>query len=79
VHIYRDEFDDAVGALDTAADLCQRIGDKPGEALSIAMRATVSRVQGHYAPAARRGRRALGILAVEGNRHLATQLWAPWE
>jgi DNA-binding SARP family transcriptional activator/cytochrome c-type biogenesis protein CcmH/NrfG len=74
VHIYRDDFDEAVRALDTARDLCQRTGDKLGDALAIAMLAAVNRAQGRYGQALEQVRHALVIVVAERDRNLEAQL-----
>ncbi|HEY4455315.1 MAG TPA: BTAD domain-containing putative transcriptional regulator [Pseudonocardiaceae bacterium] len=74
LHIYRDEFDRATRALESAAELCQDGGDKRGEALSVAMLGTVSRVQGRYDEAVDRVEYALAVTVGEGDRHLHAHL-----
>ena len=74
LYIYRDEFDRAIEALETSAQLCQDEGDKRGEALSIAMLGTVSRVRGRYDEAVARVEPALAMAAREEDRHLEAQL-----
>ncbi|RPE26672.1 DNA-binding SARP family transcriptional activator [Streptomyces sp. Ag109_O5-1] len=74
LHIYRDEFDEAVRTLESSIGLCQDGGDKRGEALSVAMLATISRVQGRYDEAADRVERALSLAVGGSDQHLEAQL-----
>lgn len=74
LHIYRDEFDGAIRALETSTELSQDDGDKRGAALSMAMLGTVSRVQGRYEEAIDLVGQALTIAASENDRHLEAQL-----
>ncbi|GAA5072492.1 AfsR/SARP family transcriptional regulator [Streptomyces similanensis] len=74
LHIYRDEFDAAIRALQTSLGLCQDGQDKRGEALSMAMLSTVSRVRGHYDEALERVEYARTIAVSEGDQHLEAQL-----
>ena len=74
LHIYRDEFDGATRALESSVELCQERGDKRGEALSVAMLGTVSRVQGRDEEAVDRVEQALAMAINEGDRHLEAQL-----
>ncbi len=61
-------------ALESSLGLCQDGGDKRGEALSVAMLGTVSRVQGRDDEALERVEHALAIAAGEGERHIEAQL-----
>lgn len=74
LHIYRDEFEGATRALESSIGLCQDGKDKRGEALSVAMLGTVSRVQGRDDEAVERIEQALAIAAGEGDRHLEAYL-----
>ncbi|MFE9534743.1 BTAD domain-containing putative transcriptional regulator [Streptomyces sp. NPDC006691] len=74
LHIYQDEFDRATHALESSIELCRDIGDKRGEALSVAMLSTVSRVQGRDDEALERVEQALAIAVGEGDRHIEAQL-----
>jgi DNA-binding SARP family transcriptional activator len=74
LHIYRDEFDEAIRALETSTELSQDDGDKRGAALSMAMLGTVSRVQGHFEEAIDLVGQALTIASSENDRHLEAQL-----
>lgn len=74
LHIYQDEFDRATHALKTSIELCRDIGDKRGEALSVAMLSTVSRVQGHDDEALEHVEQALAIAVGEGDRQIEAQL-----
>lgn len=74
LHIYRDEFDSATRVLESSVELCQDRGDKRGEALSVAMLGTVSRVQGRDGEAVERVEQALAMAVNEGDWHLEAQL-----
>ncbi|WP_177235286.1 BTAD domain-containing putative transcriptional regulator [Streptomyces sp. MUSC 14] len=74
LHIYQDEFDRATRALESSLGLCRDGGDKRGEALSVAMLGTVSRVQGRDDEALERVEHALAIAVGEGDRHIEAQL-----
>ncbi|MEU2778312.1 BTAD domain-containing putative transcriptional regulator, partial [Streptomyces sp. NPDC007162] len=74
LYIYQDEFDRATRVLESSLGLCQDGGDKRGEALSVAMLATVSRVQGRDAEALERVEHALAIAIGAGDRVVEAQL-----
>ncbi|MEE4544858.1 BTAD domain-containing putative transcriptional regulator [Streptomyces sp. V4-01] len=74
LHIYRDEFDAATRVLESSARLGREVKDSRGEALSLAMLSTISRVRGHYDEGADRAGRALAIAVDEGDRPLEAQL-----
>ncbi|MEU8963968.1 BTAD domain-containing putative transcriptional regulator [Streptomyces sp. NPDC048491] len=74
LHIYQDEFDRATRVLESSIELCRDIGDKRGEALSVAMLSTVSRVQGRDDEALERVEQALAIAVGEGDRQIEAQL-----
>ncbi|MFC0438168.1 BTAD domain-containing putative transcriptional regulator [Kutzneria buriramensis] len=74
VHIYRDDFDDAVRDIEAARALCQLTGDKLGGALALSMLGTVSREQGRHDEALSQVRQALLIVVGERDRHLEAQL-----
>lgn len=74
LHIYRDEFDKATDALESSVALSQQGVDRRGEALSMAMLGTVSRVQCRYEEAVDRVERALAMAVGAGDRNLEAQL-----
>ncbi|MCX5387403.1 BTAD domain-containing putative transcriptional regulator [Streptomyces sp. NBC_00083] len=74
LHIYADEFERATVALESSVELCRDGGDKRGEALSVAMLSTVSRVQGRDDEALDRIEQALAIAVGEGDGHIEAQL-----
>ncbi|MFG3280439.1 BTAD domain-containing putative transcriptional regulator [Streptomyces sp. NPDC048111] len=74
LHIYGDQYDEATSTLETAVELCRVDGDKRGEALSVAMLGTVSRVQGRDAEALDRIDQALAIATGQGDQHIEAQL-----
>ena len=76
LHIYRDEFDEATRALEQSVALCQRVGDRLGEAQSVAQIGTVSQLLGDYDHAVACIEPALATAAAAGARHLETQLAA---
>ncbi|MFG2720898.1 BTAD domain-containing putative transcriptional regulator [Streptomyces sp. NPDC048416] len=75
LHIYRDEFGPATRALESSVGLCRDGGDKRGEALSVAMLSTVSRVQGRDDEALERVEHALAIAVGSGDQHIEAQLF----
>jgi len=74
LHIYRDDYEQAVVALNRARPLFQQTGDKRGEALSIALFGTVARIQERPVEALRHTQRALRIALSIGDRHFEAQL-----
>ena len=74
VHIYRDDYEDAVHAFEQSAGLCQDSGDKLGQALAIAGLGTVARVLERYDEALDRAQQALDIVVAEGNHPVEAAL-----